>query len=214
MRKRKHGSLGRPVVDSFVDLSASARAHKRHGYFDKFGLGLCLVMIGCPPCKPAPKAPSPTASATIWAKSGAQVGGTALFTEEGGKVTVLVTLQNASPGEHGVHIHEFGDCSDPEAKSAGGHYNPIGAPHGGPSAERHHPGDFGNILIGVDGRGELKLEVPADLISVKEGPRSIIGKSVVIDADKDDLTPQTTGNAGGRVGCGTIALVQLPPARP
>ena len=31
--------------------------------------------------------------------------------------------------KHAMHIHEFGDFSDMNAKSAGGHYNPEGFPH-------------------------------------------------------------------------------------
>ena len=38
------------------------------------------------------------------------------------------------PGLHGFHIHEFADFSN-GCVSAGPHYNPFGATHGGPTDE-------------------------------------------------------------------------------
>src|SRR6266511_1244385 len=86
-------------------------------------------------------APSPKkggagkASATIESKSGSTVTGKATFDElSTGGVRVHVHIEKASPGMHGLHIHEKGDCSDPEAKSAGGHVNPAENPQAGPNS--------------------------------------------------------------------------------
>ncbi|MEO8431566.1 MAG: superoxide dismutase family protein [Acidobacteriota bacterium] len=143
------------------------------------------------------------ARATIESKSGSTVQGTAVFSELGsGGVRVRVHIENAPPGTHGLHLHEKGDCSDPEAKSAGGHFNPGQMPHAGPMAEKRHAGDLGNIEIGADGKGDL--DVRSDLLTVKPGPNSVVGRAVVFHEKADDLTTQPTGNAGGRLGCGVI----------
>ena len=152
---------------------------------------------------PARDAESPGARAAIEARSGSTVKGTATFTELGsGGVRIRVHIENAPPGTHGLHLHERGDCSDPEAKSAGGHFNPGGMPHAGPMAEKRHAGDLGNIEIGANGKGDL--DVRSDLLTVKPGPNSVVGRSVVFHEKADDLTTQPTGNAVGRLGCGVI----------
>lgn len=142
------------------------------------------------------------AGARIEAKSGSKVEGTATFKAKGGKVTLTLTLRNAPPGEHAVHLHEKGDCSDPEGKSAGAHWNPTDSPHGkwGGSC---HMGDIGNVT--VDARGNGKLTLTTDLWTIG-GPAAsdILGKSVIVHAALDDFTTQPTGNAGGRIGCGVV----------
>jgi Cu/Zn superoxide dismutase len=66
-------------------------------------------------------------------------------------------LTGVTAGDHGFHIHETGDCSSADYKSAGGHFNPTGAPHGAPSDAAHHAGDLGNITIAADGTGTLSI---------------------------------------------------------
>lgn len=143
------------------------------------------------------------ARATIESRSGSQATGTATFAERAtGGVHVVVHIENAPPGTHGLHIHEKGDCSDPEAKSAGGHFNPGGMPHAGPTDMKRHAGDLGNIVIGANGKGDL--DVVSDLLTVKPGPNSVVGRAVVFHEKADDLKTQPTGDAGGRIGCGVI----------
>lgn len=151
------------------------------------------------PQKPAPEA---SASATIEARSSSNVSGKATFTQSGDRVSVRVEIAGAAPGLHGVHIHEKGDCSDPEGKSAGGHFNPAGVSHGAPDAAAHHPGDFGNVTVGEDGKGTLELTTAA--LTVGEGANSVVGRAIIIHEKPDDLVTQPTGNAGGRIGCGVI----------
>jgi Cu-Zn family superoxide dismutase len=143
------------------------------------------------------------ARATIEAKSGSTVTGTATFTEmEGAGVKVVVDIQKAPPGTHGLHLHEKGDCSAADASSAGGHFNPTSMPHAGPMDAQHHAGDLGNIEIKADGTGHL--EIFSKMLTVAAGPNSVVGKSVVFHEKADDLKTQPTGNAGGRLGCGVI----------
>lgn len=132
--------------------------------------------------------------------------GTVTFTrvEEGLRVVAELTGFDA-PGLRGFHIHEFGDCSAPDATSAGGHFDPFGHDHAGPSADERHVGDLGNVAVGPDGKATYDR---IDSHLAFEGEASIIGKSVVVHAHEDDLETQPTGDAGGRVACGVIEVVE------
>lgn len=143
------------------------------------------------------------AVATLQAKSGAVVTGTATFVQVGnGPVQVRVRVEHAIPGLHGLHVHQTGDCSGPAAKAAGGHFNPNKSPHAGPETEARHAGDLGNIEVREDGTGDLVMTT--DLLTVKAGPASVVGRSVVFHAGQDDLKTQPTGNSGARQGCGVV----------
>jgi Cu-Zn family superoxide dismutase len=169
-----------------------------------FSAAAALVLSGCASSAGSPKASEgPRAKATIEARSDSTVTGTATFTElSTGGVRVHVHIEKAPPGTHGLHIHEKGDCSDPKAASAGGHFNPGGMPHSGPMDMKRHAGDLGNIEIKADGTGDL--DITSDMLTVKPGPNSVVGRAVVFHEKADDLTTQPTGNAGGRFGCGVI----------
>jgi Cu-Zn family superoxide dismutase len=143
------------------------------------------------------------AKATIEPRSGSNVRGWATFTERStGGVQVVVHIENAPPGSHGLHVHEKGDCSAPDASSAGGHFNPGGMPHAGPTETQRHAGDLGNITVESNGTGHLELV--SDLLTVQPGPNSVVGKAVIFHEKTDDLTTQPTGDAGGRTGCGVV----------
>ena len=169
-----------------------------------FSAAAALALSGCASSATAPApAEGPRASATIEARSDSTATGTATFTElSTGGVKVHVHIEKAPPGTHGLHIHEKGDCSDPKAASAGGHFNPGGMPHSGPMDLKRHAGDLGNIEIKADGTGDL--DITSDMLTVKPGPNSVVGRSVVFHEKADDLKTQPTGNAGGRFGCGVI----------
>lgn len=147
------------------------------------------------------KAPEPpkTASYDIVAKSGSKLSGKVTLTDTGSGVDVLVEVAGAKPGKHGAHVHENPDCSAPDAKSAGSHYNPDNHPHGLPTASEHHIGDLGNIDVGADGKGKLDVLMPG--ANLKTGdPHSFLGRSIIIHEKVDD-GGQPVGNAGGRIGC-------------
>ena len=156
-----------------------------------------------PAAKPAAPAPAKgkVARAAIEGRSSSKLSGEAVFTEVEGGVKVEVHVASAPPGKHAVHIHEKGDCSAPDASSAGTHFNPDSHPHGAPTAAQHHAGDFGNMEVAADGAG--KLELVAKSLTVKEGTHSVVGRSIIIHEKEDDFS-QPVGNAGGRIGCGVI----------
>lgn len=145
-----------------------------------------------------------TAKATVKPCSDSQVSGEATFTEENGAVIFELTVENLTPGEHGVHLHEKADCSSPDGSSAGGHWNPTMKPHGKRGeGTSFHKGDIGNISVGQDGKGTMRLTVQGWSIGGADST-NVVGKSVIIHAAPDDFTSQPAGNAGARVGCGEI----------
>jgi Cu-Zn family superoxide dismutase len=131
-----------------------------------------------------------------------KVSGKVIFTQMKDGVEIAAQITGLSPGEHGFHVHEFGDCSMADGTCAGGHFNPEGKPHGRPDAAERHVGDFGNIKAGEDGKATYKR---VDKMITFSGPHSIIGRSVIIHDKPDDFS-QPTGNAGGRIGCGVIGI--------
>jgi Cu-Zn family superoxide dismutase len=133
---------------------------------------------------------------------GSKVAGKVVFTKVRDGVEVSAELTGLSPGEHGFHVHEFGDCSMADGTCAGGHFNPDGKPHGAPDAAQRHAGDFGNVKAGADGKATYKR---IDKLATLNGPHSIIGRAIIVHAAPDDFS-QPTGNAGARVGCGVIGI--------
>jgi Cu-Zn family superoxide dismutase len=128
------------------------------------------------------------------------------FTESNGEVTVVTKVDGLTPGSHGFHIHEFGDCSKSDFTSAGGHFNPAKTSHGPLHAQASHAGDLGNLV--ADQNMKAYTTVKTHGVTLGEGSNSIIGKAVIIHKDTDDYTTQPTGNAGGRLACGVIELVK------
>jgi Cu-Zn family superoxide dismutase len=134
---------------------------------------------------------------------GNKVKGTVTFTRQpdGNGVRIAADISGLTPGKHGFHLHEKGDCSAPDAKSAGGHFNPTHMAHGAPTAMPHHDGDFGNII--ADKTGHAKFEMVDHDLSF-EGDNSVIGHAVIVHAKADDLKSQPSGAAGDRVSCGVV----------
>lgn len=133
--------------------------------------------------------------------AGNQVSGVVSFSQVEGGMLVTADIRGLTPGKHGFHIHEHGDCSAADGSSAGGHFNPLNKPHGGPVSKERHMGDLGNLEANELGFAHYKGTFQ-DLTT--DGEYSIIGKSIIIHADEDDLESQPTGNAGKRIACGEI----------
>lgn len=136
------------------------------------------------------------------------VSGVVTFSQEGSQTTIEGTIKGLSKGKHAIHIHEFGNLRE-GCQSCGAHYNPFGQPHGGPNDEKRHVGDMGNLE--ADGVNDTKLKLVDAQIKLS-GEFSVLGRSVVIHKDEDDLgkgdfaDSKTTGHAGARIACGIIAL--------
>jgi Cu-Zn family superoxide dismutase len=150
-----------------------------------------------------PFKPSAKAQANLASTKGNTATGTVQFAQSGDKLTVSGKVTGLTPGKHGFHVHEKGDCKSDDGMSAGGHFNPDNKPHGGPDSAERHAGDLGNIT--ADESGVAKFSIETTGITVEPGPNSIIGKGVIVHKDPDDLKSQPAGNAGARVACGVVA---------
>jgi Cu-Zn family superoxide dismutase len=150
----------------------------------------------------AAAAQAQTATATLNPTAGNTAAGTVTFTQMGDKMTVSAKITGLAPGGHGFHIHEKGDCSAPDAMSAGGHFNPTGLHHGRPDSADHHAGDM--PMLQADASGSATLTADLTGLAIGSGAADIVGKSVIVHKDPDDYTTQPTGNSGSRVACGII----------
>ena len=116
------------------------------------------------------------------------------------------TVKGLTPGSrHGIHVHEAGDCSAPDAKSAGEHYNPGKHLHGDPASARHHLGDMPNLV--ADSSGEASFETVVADATLAEGDKSLINRAIIVHAEADDFKTQPSGASGARVACGVIKAV-------
>lgn len=136
---------------------------------------------------------------------GGNVKGVVTFTKDGDNLKVVADLEGLTPGKHGFHIHQYGDESSPDGKSAGDHFNPTNQRHGGPTDVQHHMGDMGNIEAQSDGKAHLEMTLSG--VSLM-GNDSIIGRSVVVHEKEDDMMSQPAGNAGTRLAVGVIGIAQ------
>ena len=146
---------------------------------------------------------APRATAQLQPTKGNKTFGEADFEQVGDKVRVVVFVQGLKPGqEHGLHIHEVGDCSSGDGMSTKGHFNPFGKPHAHYGSAERHAGDL--PALKADKEGRARVEVDLDIITVTSGPASVIGRGLIVHADPDDYKTQPTGNAGARIACGVI----------
>lgn len=153
-------------------------------------------------CQTTPSEPL-RATAQLQPTKGNKTFGEATFEQMGDKVRVSIFVQGLKPGqEHGLHIHEVGDCSSGDGMSTKGHFNPHGKPHGHYGSGNRHAGDL--PALKANKRGRAKVEIDLDIITVEAGPASIVGRGLIVHAAPDDYKTQPTGNAGARLACGVI----------
>jgi Cu-Zn family superoxide dismutase len=166
-------------------------------------LALCALLPACSNMGSVFKR-GPTATAVVAPTKGNQASGTVQLRQKGEVVVVEAKITGLKPnGTHGFHIHEKGNCSAADASSAGAHFNPGNAPHGGPSSEKHHAGDLGNLQADANGYAQATMEVSG--ITLGADANSVINRAVIIHAAADDLSSQPAGNAGARIACGLIS---------
>ena len=154
-------------------------------------------------CQSVRQAEGPSASAQLQPTTGNTTSGSASFTQVGDKVHLVANVTGLTPGqEHGFHVHEAGDCSSGDGMSAKGHFNPYGKPHGSPASAERHAGDM--PALRADAGGNARIDTTLDVMSVKPGPASVVGRGLIVHASPDDYKTQPTGNAGARLACGVI----------
>uniref|UniRef100_A0A1L2A726 Superoxide dismutase [Cu-Zn] n=1 Tax=Cyanea capillata TaxID=27804 RepID=A0A1L2A726_CYACP len=140
---------------------------------------------------------------------GEKVNGVVKLEQTGdGPVHVKGEIKGLAKGQHGFHIHEFGDYTT-GCTGTGSHFNPFKKTHGAPEDENRHVGDLGNVT--ADDNGVALVDITDRMIKLN-GPHSIIGRAFVVHADVDDLgkggheLSLTTGNAGARLACGVVGI--------
>jgi len=173
---------------------------KAKPFFALLAATLAVTLVSSASAQDATKAIAVLSSA-----SGSKVSGTVTFTKDGGGVKVVADVTGLTPGKHGFHVHEFGDCSAPDATSAGGHYNPEKHQHADRTASDRHVGDLGNLEADASGKAHLDW---TDKMLTLSGDNSIIGLTVIVHEKEDDLKSQPVGNAGGRLACGVIGVAK------
>jgi superoxide dismutase, Cu-Zn family len=157
---------------------------------------------------PTPPTQSAAASAGVMARLAATQGhsasGSLTLISEGSAVRVSGAIQGLAPNaEFGFHIHEKGDCSAPDASSAGAHFNPANAQHGNPAGDAHHAGDMLNAKS--DAQGTAQVDARAMGVTLGGGhPNDVLGKAIVLHEKADDYATQPSGNSGARIACGVI----------
>ena len=119
-------------------------------------------------------------------------------------VEIKVNLTGLSVGNHGFHIHQFGDLRGADAEFAGKHFNPSNEAHGGQNSVHRHIGDLGNIF--ADSAGKVKLDLKDDYISLN-GKNGIVGRAIIIHEDSDKFNGEA-GGAGKKFAGGVIGISQ------
>lgn len=138
---------------------------------------------------------------------GAEIG-TVVFEDTEDGLLVTPDLSALSPGVHGFHVHQKGDCGPGEKNgkrvaglAAGGHYDPQHTgKHLGPYRAGGHKGDLPTLVVAADGRATLPLLAPH--LTVED----IRGRSIVVHAKGDNYSddPAPLGGGGARVACGLV----------
>lgn len=145
------------------------------------------------------------AEADLESVEGSEIDGDIEFKQVASGVDVIVSIERATAGKHGIHIHEKGDCSDIAAKSMGGHFNPENYAHALPAEElKRHLGDLGNIEINADGKGEITLTIIGATLKAGD-PNSLLGRAFVVhDGEDMGKAKQPAGDSGSPIACGVI----------
>ena len=142
--------------------------------------------------------------------TGEGITGTLIFhqAQEEAPTSIDGQIKGLIPGKHGLHIHVFGDFTEGFI-TAGGIFNPFGRNHGAPDDEERMVGDLGNIDVDEDGLAHINIE---DRQVKLIGPHSVIGRSIIVKSDMDDLGrgghefSLSTGNSGTRIAAGVIGI--------
>ncbi len=161
-------------------------------------MALGALIAGCTSMAPT----GPSAVATLEPTTGNTARGTVTFTQKGDKVVMRADVTGLTPGGHGFHVHEKGDCSSGDGMSTGGHFNPRGKPHAAHTTVERHAGDLPMLVADAGGNASMVIEL--DVITVGAGDADIVGRGLIVHKDPDDYKTQPTGNSGARVACAVI----------
>lgn len=141
------------------------------------------------------------ANAKMLSKNGSSVTGTFDFKGTPQGLEIKYDLAGLPKNQLvGVHIHEKGDCSSADAKSAGGHYHKVEAT-GGTSLD--FPGKYAGDLpsIKVDEKGSAAGTFLVTNLAIFSDP-AIKDRAIIIHGGPDDLNKKSAP----RIACGKIEV--------
>ena len=158
----------------------------------------------------APAAPS-AVTTPIKLADGSDIGMLSLTAAPTGVLLQVDITKGLTPGWHGMHFHQTGDCSDPKFMTSGGHMNHAESkkPHGLLNPDGPDFGDLINLYVAADGSGHAqgftaRVRLDAGSMAPEQVLRDADGTALVIHANADDHISQPIGGAGGRVACAVI----------
>lgn len=173
--------------------------------FSVFALSF-VTFVGCSNANNSQSRTDDNFSAIIKNKSGEDIGEVSLRQTPGG-LGVIVKISGISPGKHGMHLHEFGTCTPPDFKSAGGHINPMKKAHGLRNEHGPDNADLPNLDVKLDGTAIADIVTPRLSLSGKNNVPTVFdkdGSALVIHEFEDDQISQPIGGAGPRIACAEI----------
>lgn len=189
--------LSSVAIFSLVGLQALAQVHDH---------------TSMPPAATVTAAPAPTALTTpVKIADGSTIGTLSLTAAPTGILLQIDITKGLTPGWHGMHFHQTGDCSDPKFMTSGGHINHADSkkPHGLLNPAGPDFGDMVNLYAAADGSAHGQAFTTA--VRLESGSstteavlRDADGSALVIHANADDQISQPIGGAGGRMACAVI----------
>lgn len=147
----------------------------------------------------APAVQGAEAAANVTDRDGNSVGAVLVRDTPSGVALATLTLNSLPERVHAVHLHETGDCSASDFKSAGGHIAGE-RKHGALVEGGPHPGDMPNLTVKANGVGAVEYFLP--YLSVNDDLFDEDGAAFVIHEGVDDYQSQPSGDAGARIACG------------
>jgi superoxide dismutase, Cu-Zn family len=139
-----------------------------------------------------------SAVAKLAPKNGSAVSGTVSFVQRGNKVVVIAEMHQLTPGPHSMYIHEVGNCSSPNAASAGNVWALVGAAPG-----RVRSGNLPELVAGSEGNANVMADLQG--VTVGDGsPLDIIGHAIVVHSGLDPDPRPEFGVRNGWLACGVI----------
>jgi Cu-Zn family superoxide dismutase len=142
------------------------------------------------------------ATAVLHPTRGNQATGVVHFRQAAGAgVDVFAAIDGLPEGRHAYHVHVHGDCSAPDAASAGPHFH-----FDGSAFDRSVNIVTGNLGELVGGGERTATHQSRQAEASLQGRFSIIGRAVVIHARPNDHAHPPDGDAGDRLACGVIGV--------
>jgi len=147
------------------------------------------------------------ATGNIVAANGDSIGTVmATAAPQGVLLRIQIAPRGLPPGQHGMHLHQVGDCSDVGTfKMSGGHINVANREHGLLNPNGPDNADLPNLIVQRDGSADVELFTTR--VRLTNDDAALLdddGSALVIHEAPDDHMTQPIGGAGARIACAPI----------